>query len=242
MTTLIDTRRPPRLSAGDLVSDAGSVDIPSPVEVDLFGPAPLVGIALLGAWVTAGLLTAVVLSRQGHDLRSTGALGFVFGPLFIPFARELRRDEEQAKPVLVAPGRTKGGPVDVLINLRCPPAGAASVLPVLELLGPRLGRVTLVRVLDFESMKDDEERASAELELSCASLFLGDYEPSLLLLPGHPLQAPQEHAAAEGFDAVIVVGGSRRAALRRRPRPADAGDPEPPVLVVADAAHLERRA
>ena len=240
--SLIDTRRLPRLSAGDLVSDAGSVDLPSPAEVGLFGPAPLIGIAFFGAWVTAGLLTAVALSRQGHNLRSTGALGVVFGPLFIPFARQLRKDEERAKPVLVAPGRTKQGPVDVLVNLRCPPAGAASVLPVLHLFGHRLGRVTLVRVLDFESMNDDKERASAELELSCASLFLAEYEPSLLLLPGHPLHAPQEHAAAEGFDAVIVVGGSPRAAPRKRPGSADGGDPEPAVLVVADAPGLEPRA
>ena len=238
---IVDDRRLPRLSAGEVIPDAGSIDVPSPAEVGLFGPAPLIGIAFFGAWVIAGLLTAFALSRQGHDLRSTGALGFVFGPLFIPFARELRRDEEQAKPVLVAPGRTREGPVNVLVNLRCPPAGAASVLPVLHLLGHRLGRLTLVRVLDFESMTDDEERASAELELSCASLFLGEYEPSLLLLPGHSLHAPQEHAAAEGFDAVIVVDGSR-AVPRKRTRSSHAINPEPPVLVVADAPRLERRA
>ena len=239
---MIDTRRLPRLSAGDLLQESGSVDIPSPAEVGPFGPAPLIGIAFFGAWVTAGLLTAVALSRQGHDLRSTGALGLVFGPLFIPFARQLRKDEERAKPVLVAPGRTKHGPVDVLVHLRCPPAGAVSVLPVLHLLGDRLGRVTVVRVLDFESMNDDKERASAELELSCAALFLGEYEPSLLLLPGHPLHAPQDHATAQGFDAVIVVDGSPRAAPRRRPGSSHAGNPKPPVLVVADAPRLERPA
>ena len=237
----IDTCRLPRLSADGLLPESGSVDIPSPVEVGLFGPAPLVGVALIGGWVTAGLLTAVALSRHGHDLRSTGALGLVFGPLFIPFARELRKNEEEAKPVLVAPGRTREGPVDVLVNLRCPPAGAASVLPVLQLLGHRLGRVTLVRVLDFESMQDDEERASAELQLSCASLFLGEYEPSLLLLPGHSMHAAREHAAAEGFDALIVVGGSQRVAPRKGSRPSGAGKPEPPVLVVADSPRHERR-
>ncbi len=239
---MIDTRRLPRLSAGDLLPAPGAVDIPSPAEVGLSSPAPLIGIAFFGAWVTAGLLTAVALSRHGHDLRSTGALGFVFGPLFIPFARALRRDEERAEPVLVAPGRTREGPVNVLVNLQCPPAGAASVLPVLHLLGHRLGRVTLVRVLDFESMNDEEERASAALELSCASLFLGEYEPSLVLLPGHPLHAPEKHAVAEGFHAVIVVDDSQRAAPRKRLGSSDAGGPAPAVLVVADAPRLEPRA
>lgn len=239
---IIDARRLPRLSAGEVLPDAGSLDVPSPGEVGLFGPAPLFGIVFFGVWVIAGLVTAFALSRQGHDLRTTGALGFVFGPLFIPFARELRKDEEQAKAVLVEPGRTRDGPVNVLVNLRCPPAGAASVLPVLDLLGDRLGRLTLVRVLDFESMRDVEGRASAELELSCASLFLREYEPSLLLLPGHSVHAPQEHAAAEGFDAVIVVDGSQRAAPRKRPWSSHAIRPEPPVLVVADAPRLERRA
>lgn len=237
-----DSRAVPGLSPGNVLPDAGSVEIATPADVGLFGPAPLVGVVFFVLWVTAGLVTAVILSRHGHDLRSNGAVGLVFGPLFIPFAMRLRRDEQAVKPVLVAEGRSRSGPVDVLVGLHGSPAGAASALPVLQLLGHRVGRVALARVLDFESIQDDDQRAAAEAELSCASLFLGEYEPSMLLLPGHPLHAAREHAAAAGFDAVILVGDPGGAGLPKRRRPGNPGDREPLVLVVADAPQCERRA
>jgi hypothetical protein len=237
-----DSAGVPGLSRVNLLPDAGSVEIATPGDVGMFGPAPLVGVTFFALWVTAGLVTAVIMSRHGHDLRSNGAVGLVFGPLYIPFAMRLRMDERAVKPVLVAEGRSGPGPVDVLIGLQGSPAGAASALSVLHLLGNRVGRVTLARVLDFESIQDDADRAAAEAELSCASLFLGEYEPSLLLLPGHPLHAPREHAAAAGFDAVIVVGDRGGAALPKRRRASSPGDREPLVLVVADAPQCERRA
>ena len=225
-----------------LTADAGSADVATPADVGLFGPAPLVGIVFFALWITAGLVTAVILSRHGHDLRSNGAVGVVFGPLYIPFAMRLRREERAVKPVLVSEGHSGSGPVDVLIGLQGSPAGAASALPVLQLLGHRVGRVTLARVLDFESIQDDDDRAAAEAELSCASLFLVEYDPSLLLLPGHPLEAPREYAASAGFDAVIVVGDPGGAGVPKRRPPAVPGDREPLVLVVADAPQHERRA
>lgn len=237
-----DSRGFTRFSAGDVVPEAGSVEIATPADVGLFGPAPMVGVVFFALWVTAGLVTAVIMSRHGHHLRSNGAVGLVFGPLYIPFAMRLRKEERAVKPVFVAEGRSRPGPVDVLIGLQGSPAGAASALPVLQLLGHRVGRVTLARVLDFESIQDDEDRAAAEAELSCASLFLVEYEPSLLLLPGHPLDAPREYAAAAGFDAVVVVGDRGGAGLPKRPRRANPGDREPLVLVVADAPQCERRA
>lgn len=225
-----------------LAVDAGSAEIVTTPDVGLFGPAPLVGIVFFALWVTTGLVTAVILSRHGHDLRSNGAVGLVFGPLYIPFAMRLRREERGVKPVLVAEGRSSPGPVDVLISLQGSPAGAASALPVLQLLGHRVGRVTLVRVVDFESIQDDDERAAAEAELSCASLFLVEHDPSLLLLPGHPLDAPREYAATAGFDAVIVVGDSGGTGLPKHRHGPTPGDREPLVLVVADAPQHERRA
>ena len=211
-------------------------------DVGLFGPAPLIGVVFFALWAIAGLVTAVILSRHGHDLRSNGAVGLVFGPLYIPFAMRLRRDERAVKPVLVSEGHSGSGPVDVLIGLQGSPAGAASALPVLQILGDRVGRVTLARVLDFEAIQDDDDLAAAEAELSCASLFLVEYDPSLLLLPGHPLEAPREYAATAGFDAVIVVGDPCGAGLPKRRRRANPGDREPLVLVVADAPQCERRA
>jgi hypothetical protein len=223
-----------------LAAEAGSVEIVTPADVGVFGPAPLVGVVFFALWATTGLVTAVILSRHGHDLRSNGAVGLVFGPLYIPFAMRLRRDEREVEPVLVAKGASRLGPVDVLVGLQGPPAGAASALPVLQLLGHRVGSVTLARVLDFESIQDDDAREAAEAELSCASLFLVEYDPSLLLLPGHPLAAPRDYAAATGFDAVIIVGGGP--GLPKRRRRAKPGDREPLVLVVADAPECERRA
>lgn len=208
----------------------------STTGASLSEPTPVIGVGFLLAWVTIGLLTAAVLRRRGHDFRSAAALGFVFGPLFIPLAlRTLRDGQEDAEPVLIRPGDPGRGPVDVLIGLDGPTSSAASVIPILRVLDQRLGRLALARVLDFESVRDEEKLARAGLTLSCASLFLGHHQPSIVLVPGHGRRALVEHAVAAGYDLVVIVTSSRRALLSRPLRELQASV-DVPVLLMADAA------
>ena len=199
------------------------------------------GVGFLLAWVTAGLVTALVVKRRGHDFRSAAALGVVFGPLFIPLAIQAIRNREDEGPILLSSGRDRGGPVDVLVGLVGPAASAPSVIPILGTLDHRLGRLTLACALDFESVVDEQERARAEVELSCAALFLCDYQPSLVLLPGHPRKALAAHAAEAGYDLLIIVGCSGRRLLPRRARAAGpSGHGGIPMLLVADAPRREQ--
>ncbi len=94
-------------------------------------------------------------------------------------------------------------------------------------------------MLDFQSIRDEEERGRAALMLSCASLFLGHYQPSMVLVPGYGRRALVAHASAAGYDLLVIVTRSRRAptSVRRRK-----GDPSAdlPVLLMADTAPPER--
>lgn len=220
-----------------------SVPAASSATSGLGEPTPVFGAAFLLAWVTAGLLAAVVLKRRGHEFRSAAALGFVFGPLFIPLARQAmrrRRDDTTTVPVPVSAGRARQGPADVLVGLLAPSPCVTSVIPILDTLGDRLGRLTLARVLDFESFREDEERTRAALELSCAELFLADYRPSTVLVPGHPRTALVAHAAEAGYDLLIIVRRSRRRRLSGSAPVLPASSGPVPTLVVADAPRRER--
>ena len=201
------------------------------------------GAGFLLAWVTAGLLTAVILNRRGHEFRSAAALGVVFGPLFIPLVRQAmrrRRDDTATDSIAGSGGSARRGPVDVLIGLLAPAASVTSVIPILETLGDRLGRLTVARVLTFESFHDEEDRNRAALELGCAELFLADYGPSTVFVPGHPGTALAAHATEAGYDLLIIV---RRSRWRRLCTPAPvfpASSGPVPTLVVADAPRRER--
>ncbi len=141
--------------------------------------------------------------------------------------------------MLVQPGEQGQGPVDVLVGLDGPTSSAASVIPILRVLDQRLGRLTLARVLDFESMRDDEARARAALTVACASLFLCHHQPSIVLVPGHGRRALVAHAVAAKYDVVLIVTGPRRRLLSGSIQGVEA-PVDVPVLLVADAAARER--
>ncbi len=203
---------------------------------------PRFGLAFLLAWAAIGIAAAVVLRQRGHHFGSTAALGVVFGPLFIPLAvryARARHDEASTGPVVVAAGTIGSGPVDVLVGVVGDAPDVSAVRPVLGSLGERLGRVTVARVLNFESMLDQAERTRAALELSCSSLFLYEHDPELVLLGGHPGRALCDHASKAGYHLVVMVSRPRRALLPRREPASDARRGVVPMLFVpaAPAAH-----
>ena len=235
--------RPPLPAEGSLLAPAtDSLPAASSVASGLGEPTPRLGAGFLLAWVTAGLLTAVILKRRGHEFRSAAALGLVFGPLFIPLAREAmrRRREDTAKgSIAVSGGSARRGPVDVLVGLLAPAASVTSIIPILDTLGDRLGRLTLARVLTFESFRDEEDRNRAALELGCAELFLTDYGPSTVFVPGHPRTALVAHATEAGYDLLIIVRRSRRRRLSGAAPVLPEFTSPVPTLVVADAPRRE---
>jgi nucleotide-binding universal stress UspA family protein len=175
-------------------------------------------LALAATWVGVGLLLALVMGRHGHDPFAWWLLGTLLGPLALPLAVSAqRRREEQAW--LVRSGRPGPGPVDVLVGLDGSAEATAALAAVLELLGPRLGRLTLVTVVDLDASVEHDRamaRARAELErqgrlvqLRLSTGLHGPDDarrvPALVLVAGHPAEA-LARLAAEGGDDLLVVG------------------------------------
>ncbi len=193
-------------------------------------------LAFFLAWASIGLVAAYFLHRRGHDLRPAAALGFVFGPLFIPLAVDAARHRERGVgPVRLSAGAPARGPVDVLVGLGGMGDAVTAVLLVMQLLGPRVGRLTLARTIDFESAESDEwpdAKREAALELEVTSALLPGPAPSTVLLPGDPVTALTTHAAEEGYDLLVVVSSRRWRHLCRRGPAASGGRAGVPVLMV----------
>jgi nucleotide-binding universal stress UspA family protein len=178
--------------------------------------------ALAATWAGIGLLLALVMGRHGHDPFPWWLLGTLLGPLALPLAiaAERRRGE---RAWLVRSGRPGRGPVDVLVGLDGSAEAAAALAAVLELLGPRLGRLTLATVIDLDASVEHDRamaRARAELErrgrLVQLRLSTGQHGPddgrrvpALVLVTGHPAQVLPRLAAEGGYDLLVV--GSRGA-------------------------------
>jgi hypothetical protein len=120
---------------------------------------------LAAAWVGAGLLVALVMGRHGHDPFAWWLLGTVLGPLVVPLVISAERHRaERAR--LVRAGEPGRGPVDVLVGIDGSPEAAAALATVLDLLGPRLGRLALATVTDLDaSVEHDQQQAQACLQL-----------------------------------------------------------------------------
>jgi nucleotide-binding universal stress UspA family protein len=176
--------------------------------------------ALAVLWAGVGVLLALVMGRRGHDPFPWWLLGTLLGPLALPLAVAAQR-RRQERAWLVRSGRPGPGPVDVLVGLDGSGEAAAALAAVLELLGPRLGRLTLATVVDLDASVEHDRaqaRARAELErhgrLVQLRLSTGPHGPdnarrvpALVLAAGHPAQALARLAAEGGYDLLVV--GSR---------------------------------
>jgi nucleotide-binding universal stress UspA family protein len=175
----------------------------------------------LGAtWLCAGLLLALVMGRHGHDPFPWWLIGSVLGPLALPLALSAKRRRLATASRTVQAGVPGRGPVDVLVGIDGSPEAAAALTAALDLLGSRLGRLTLASVtrLDGSVEHDREERqALAQLERQ-AELARGRLAatppgpglpgnpqlPQIVLLSGRPSQALERLAAEGGFDLLVV--------------------------------------
>jgi nucleotide-binding universal stress UspA family protein len=191
--------------------------------VEVIGMSATTALLTLAAtWVGVGLLLALVMGCHGHDPFAWWLLGTLLGPLALPLAVSAEHRREKWA-WLVRAGRPGRGPVDVLVGLDGSGEAAAALATVLELLGPRLGRLILVTVLELDASVEHDRaqaRARAELErqgrLVQLRLSTGEHGPddgrrvpALVLAAGHPAEALARLAAEGGYDLLVV--GSRGA-------------------------------
>jgi nucleotide-binding universal stress UspA family protein len=107
---------------------------------------------------------------------------------------------------------------------------------VVELLGTRIGRLTLAGVVSFDITSrqavDNAKRAVQLLEESAASTH--PHEPGTVLLTGEPAGALTRHASEEAYD-LLVIGrrgrGASKAILGSTASRAPVGT-DLPVLIV----------
>ncbi|HZJ28160.1 MAG TPA: universal stress protein [Acidimicrobiia bacterium] len=168
---------------------------------------------VLVAWVTIGVIAAVFMGRRGHAPFSWGALGAVLGPLVIPLALGDVKREREAHAVTLSKGESGSGPVDVLVGIDGSQAALAALTAALDLLGDRVGSITLAAVLDYDTAQSDRpwsERDHAEAALADAAELATQRTgraPTTTVLAGVPAHALADHAVEAGAELLAI--GSR---------------------------------
>ena len=170
-------------------------------------------VILATTWLSIGLALSIVMGRRGHNSFGWLVLGSVLGPLGIVLAVGARRHDERMQPAplnyVAAPAGT--GPVDVLIGYDGSSESAAAVETVTELLGDRLGRLTVATVVSYGGIREEELLAKHGLR------DLADRKRGraleLEVLHGHPSEALRQHAIAGGYELIAV--GSRGAGISK---------------------------
>ena len=165
------------------------------------------------AWVTIGIIAGLVMGRRGHSWFTWAALGAVLGPLVIPLAVGSIRREHETHAVTLARGDRTAGPLQVVAGIDGSAAAHAALTSAIDLLGDRLGALTLAAVIDYDtalSNRPGEERDRAVADLATSAAVAAERlgrAPETVLLTGKPVTALIDHAIASG--AHLLVIGSR---------------------------------
>jgi nucleotide-binding universal stress UspA family protein len=174
-------------------------------------------------WLLVGVVTGVVMGRRGHDPFAWLLVGGMLGPLALPLAVAAARHPDLARPRRLLAGVPAAGRVSVLVGIDGSAQAAAAMDAALDVLGPRIGRLTLVAVTDVDATVAHEreearlrrelrrQAARAQARLAAAGV---QATPEVLLLRGRPAHALLEQAAAGGYGLLAV--GTRGAGLTPR--------------------------
>jgi nucleotide-binding universal stress UspA family protein len=177
----------------------------------------------LVGWLATGVVVSLVMGRRGHDPFGWLLVGAILGPLALPVAISTARRPNVVRPPWRTAGRHGSGRVDVLVGIDGSPHAAAALDAAVDLLGPRLGRLTLVAVSTLDATaarREEEARLGDELRRQAGRIQarLGaagvDAAAELVLLRGQPAHTLTDYAAGHGY-ALLVVG-TRGAGLTHR--------------------------
>ena len=162
-------------------------------------------VAVAAAWLAMGLVLSVVMGRRGHNSFGWFVLGALLGPLGVVLAVEAGRHGEQLRTTLLAggiPATVGTGPVDVLVGYDGSPESAVAMHAVVDLLGDRLGRLTVATVAPYDDVREQDRLATGGLRR------LADRTPGRVLelevLHGHPSAALSECAIEGGYELIAV--------------------------------------
>ncbi len=156
----------------------------------------------------------------------------------------------------MASGDPGGGPVDVLVGIDGSPESAATTT-TLDLLGGRVGRLTLVAVTDLDDSsagREESVRLQGELEGQAEAVraWLRERDgpvqakqtvvPELKLMAGQPATTLDTVAAEDGYDLLVVGarGAGLSSVLLGSVASRLAARARVPVLVVGDRARTSQ--
>jgi nucleotide-binding universal stress UspA family protein len=162
-------------------------------------------LAAILVWLAIGLTASVVMGRRGHDPFGWLVIGTVLGPVAIPIAVRTIREEHPTPGREIQAGSPGAGSVDLLVGLDGSEASERALQRSLELLGDRVGRLTLATVLGHEGPATgwlDETHAVSAIERIAAAL--PGNEPGLVVLRGRPADALVTYAEEHGAELLVV--------------------------------------
>jgi len=197
-------------------------------------------LSVAAAWATIGVMLSMMMGRRGHNGFGWLILGSLLGPLGVVLAIDARRHDERLEQTTLSeavPATQGSGPVDVLVGYDGSLESAGVTHAVVDLLGDRLGRLTVVTVVPYGSLPAQERLARQRLAP------LADRTPGrasvLAILHGHPSAALRESASEGGYDLIAV--GTRGAGLTKgilgSAASELAADSKVPVLLVGAGGH-----
>ncbi len=182
-------------------------------------------ITLVIAWILIGALLGIHESRRGH-WHWLWLLGAMAGPFAIPLYRQIEQNERLSRPITLRAGTRRDHPgLRVLAGIDGSDASVLAARRAADLLGARLGDLTLAAVADFEISETlppepgpaDTRDVGYATALAEAARELDrwlSFEPATVLLVGRPATALVEYAGREGFD-LIAVGTSGHGLTKR---------------------------
>jgi nucleotide-binding universal stress UspA family protein len=174
----------------------------------------LIGLAV---WLTVGITLAVLMGRRGHSPFEWFLIGAILGPIALPLAWS-RISSEPAAPnreIVDAVPRPGTGPVDVLAGIDGSPESETALRTAVEILGSRIGRLTLAGVTEFDygnqQVQADTKRALETLRGMAASATVAHL--GITILSGRPAEALPQYGLRDGYQ-LLVVGRRGRGASK----------------------------
>ncbi len=172
-------------------------------------PSEIVYIILPLAWMSFGLLLAMVMGRRGHAPGAWGILGMMLGPLAVPIALDVARRHRRPAVKKLAAGDPSHQGLAVLAGIDGSEESQLALRRAVKLLGSRMGRLAVVTVLPYDAEDDpvvlESDETQARLWMRLAREAAPGIAPEEYILTGRPPKVLADLAESDRFD-VIVVG------------------------------------
>lgn len=185
----------------------------------------MIVLVVILVWLVVGFASGLYEARRGH-WRWLWLLGAMAGPLAIPLSRQIEGNERLARPIVVSAGSGRGpGGLRVLAGIDGSAGSIDAAVRSAELLGDRLGALTLAHVTDFDLHEavpgpvdaDHAAIAGPRRTLEETAGLLAErigFTPASVVLSGPPADTLAGHAASEGFGMIAI--GSRGEGMTKR--------------------------